>query len=61
MTRLTYGDRLTVESLTDEVWAFVFNLLDAEPHLDSDDVGRIAGAVTKVVRDDLTETLAVEG
>lgn len=59
MPRLTSQDALRVEQLTDDVWADVFNLMDSELNLTSDDAGHMAAACVKAVREYLTKVWEV--
>jgi hypothetical protein len=56
---LNRPDRERTEALCKDVYQFVFQLLDNELDLDSDDAGAIATAAEETVKEELVKALGV--
>ena len=60
MTKLTRADRSEVDSLCRDTYTYIFQLLDSDWRIGGAEAGRLASKTEKVLRDELTELLAVD-
>jgi uncharacterized protein (DUF2267 family) len=56
-----HNDRVVAEDVAQDVYRYVFDRLDSEPHLTGEDAGRLAAECQKAIQDYLTETWGIDG